>query len=93
MISMYAFNGKKKKWWDEIEIIIWGSPAKLVAKNKEIQEHIRRLIDNNVKISACKACADQLKVTKKLKDQNIEVEYLGESLTNIIKSNQNLITI
>lgn len=93
MISMYALNGKKKKWWNEIELIIWGSSAKLVGANKNIQEQIKILIDNDVKVSACKACADQLGVTKRLERQNIEVKYWGEPLTKIIKSNQNLITI
>ena len=33
MISMYALNGKKNKWWNEIEIIIWGTTANLAAEN------------------------------------------------------------
>jgi len=93
MISMYALNGKKNNWWDEVEIIIWGSPAKLVAQNSDIQKHIRLLIDNGVKISACKACADELNVTQKLKVLDIEVKYWGEPLTKILKNNENLITL
>ena len=90
---MYALNGKKNKWWAEVEIIIWGSPAKLAAQNNEIQKHIRLLIDNGVKISACKACADELNVTQKLKVLDIEVKYWGEPLTKILKNNENLITL
>ena len=93
MISMYALNGKKNKWWNEIEIIIWGAPANLAANNNEIQELIKILIDNGVKISACRACADELDVTEELKNLNIEVKYWGEPLTEIIKDNKNLITI
>ncbi len=92
MISMYTLNGKKNNWWNEIEIIIWGASAELVAQNKDIQEHIELLIDNEVKISACKACADELGVTEKLKDLNVEVKYWGEGLTKILKNNENLMT-
>jgi hypothetical protein len=93
MISMYAFNAKKNDWWNEIEIIIWGSPAKLVANNEEVQKYIKKLIDNSVKISACRACADELQATEKLIDLGIEVKYWGEPLTKIIKNKENLITL
>jgi len=59
-------------------IIIWEPQAKLAANNNEIQELIKILIDNGVKISACKACADELNVTEERKNLNIEVIYWGE---------------
>ncbi|MDZ7671255.1 MAG: DsrE family protein [Halanaerobiales bacterium] len=92
MISMYAFNAKKNNWWNEIEIIIWGSSSKLVANNKEVQNHIKKLINSSIKISACRACADELQVTDRLIELGIEVKYWGEPLTNIIKDKENLIT-
>jgi hypothetical protein len=46
-----------------------------------------------VKVTACKACADSLGVTKSLRDQGIEVKYWGQGLTEILKSKANLLTV
>ena len=93
MVFMYALNGLKKKWWKEITIVIWGSTAKLTGENTEIQSKIKELLAAGVKISACKACADELGVTEKLESLGIEVKYWGQPLTEIIKTGQPLLTI
>ncbi len=93
MVFMYALNGLKKKWWKEITIVIWGSTAKLTGENPEIQSKIKELLAAGVKISACKACADELGVTEKLENLGIEVKYWGQPLTEIIKTGQFLLTI
>lgn len=93
MISMYVYSAVKNNWWNEVEIIIWGSPAKVVANNEEVQKYIKKLMDNSVKVSACRACADELQATDKLIELGIEVKYWGEPLTKIIKNKENLITL
>lgn len=93
MVMMYGINSKIKGWWDEVTIIIWGAPAKLVAENDLMQEKIRQALDAGVKVSACKACADQLGVTQKLLNLGVEVIYWGEPLTEILKEDGKLITI
>jgi len=93
MVMMYGLNSKLKNWWEEVTIIIWGAPAKLVAENPLIQEKIKTAIQAGVKVSACKACADQLGVTEMLLSLGIEVKYWGEGLTAILKEDEKLITI
>jgi len=93
MVFMYALNGLKHGWWKEVTVIIWGSPAKLVGENADIQSKIKELLAAGVKFSACKACADQLGVTEKLESLGIEVKYWGEPLTELIKSGKFLLTI
>ncbi len=93
MVFMYALNSLKKGWWKEITIVIWGSPAKLTGENAEIQFKIKELLAAGVKISACKACADELGVTEKLLALGIEVKYWGQPLTEIIRAGQFLLTI
>jgi hypothetical protein len=41
MASMYTFNSKKKGWWDDVTLLIWGPSANLTAKDSEIQEYIK----------------------------------------------------
>jgi hypothetical protein len=93
MVFMYGVNSLLKGWWDEVTLIIWGAPAKLSAEDTGIQEKIKKALDAGMHISACKACADQLGVTKTLEKMNVEVKYWGEPLTKILKSGETLLTI
>ena len=93
MVFMYAFNGKKLKWWEEITVVIWGASAKLAGNDEVIQLKIKELIEGGVKVEACKACADDLGVSAQLATIGIDVKYWGEPLTKILKSGSKLITI
>ncbi len=93
MVFMYAVNSLKKGWWKKVTLIIWGATAKLSAEDPMIKEKIGEALAEGVKISACKACADQLGVTEILENMGIEVIYWGAPLTEIIKSGQKLLTV
>ncbi|MFI3250277.1 MAG: DsrE family protein [Eubacteriales bacterium] len=93
MVLMYAINGKKKGWWEEVEIIIWGASTKLVATDKTIQKNIKKAKETGVKISACLACASELGVVQELEALNIDVRYMGAPLTEILKNDGKLLTI
>jgi len=93
MVFMYGLNSLKKGWWENVTLIIWGATAKLSAENVEVQKKIKDLLSAGVKISACKACADQLGVTEILKSLGIEVIYWGQPLTDLIKSGKKLLTV
>ncbi len=93
MVNMYAKNSIKHGWWEEVTLIVWGKPSKLIAENKKIQQQIKENIEVGVKVTACKACADQLGVSEKLKELGVELRYWGEPLTKILQSDEKLITI
>jgi hypothetical protein len=93
MVFMYTINSLLHGWWEKVTLIIWGAPTKLVSEDVNIQKKIKEALDAGVHITACKACADQLGVTEILEKQKIEVKYWGLPLTEILKSNEHLITI
>ena len=93
MVLMYAVNSVLKGWWEEVTLIIWGAPAALAESNLMIREKIRLAMHAGVKVSACKACADQLGVTEALQSVGIEVKYWGQGLTDILKDDEVLLTI
>lgn len=70
-----------------------GRPTKLVSENKLIQERIEEAKLEGVHISACRACAEQLGVTKILEQLDIEVIYQADPFTKILKNDEKLITI
>jgi hypothetical protein len=93
MVFMYTTNSLIHDWWEKVTIIIWGAPAKLVSEDVNMQKKVKDALDAGVHITACKACADELGVTETLKNLNIEVNYLGVPLTEILKNEEKLLTI
>jgi hypothetical protein len=63
MIAMYALNSRKNNWWKNVNVIIWGASAKLVAEDSQVQTEIFEMISQGIRIEACKACCDNLEVT------------------------------
>lgn len=93
MVFMYTVNSLIHGWWEKVTLIIWGETAKLVSEDITIQKKIKEAIDAGVHVTACKACADQLGVTETLKKLQIEVKYWGLPLTELLKNNEQLLTI
>jgi len=92
MVFMYTFNSKSKGWWDAVCLIVWGPSNKLLAEDQELQEYITKMRAAGVEIVACKACADSYGVSNDLEKLGIEVKYMGQPLTQILKQNSKLIT-
>lgn len=93
MVLMYAQNGILRQWWDEVNVVIWGASAKLVAENPMIQEKIKMAMHTGVKFFACKGCSDQLCVSDELSKLSIEVAYWGGGLSEVLQNGEKLITI
>ncbi len=93
MVFMYAINGIKQEWWEEVDLIIWGATAKLVATDEGIQEKIAMAKQVGVTVRACIACAAQFGVVEELKELGIEVIPMGEPLTELLKNDEKLLTI
>ena len=92
MVFMYTYNSKAKGWWDEVCLIVWGPSSRLLTEDKELQESLTRKTDAGVEVVACKACADSYGITKQLEEQGIEVIFMGQPLTHLLKQNVKLIT-
>lgn len=93
MVFMYTLNAKKRGWWDDITLVIWGPSAKILTEDKELQEYMGRIIESGVTVRACKGCSDQYGITEKLEELGITVVYIGKELTDYIKDGRELLTI
>ncbi len=93
MVFMYGINCKRRGWWEEVTIIVWGAAVNLVCDNEAIRELVREAQLEGVHITACRACADQLGATERLEGLGIEVIYWGEPLTRLLKDDAKLLTI
>ena len=93
MLALYAINSKANNWWHDVNIIIWGASSKLVATDVQVQSEVLEMIFQGITFEACKACSDNLGVTDKLCKLGINVRYMGRSLTDYIKTGENMLTI
>lgn len=93
MVFMYTRNANKNDWWDVIRIIIWGPSAKLLAGDEELQVYVKEMMANGIEIVACKGCADSYGVNDSLTKLGIEVLYIGEPFTKLLKSDWKIITL
>lgn len=92
MVHMYVYNAKVHKWWDEIELIIWGPSARLLANDTDLQDSVKSMLKQGIQVTACKACADGYGVTDALKALDIEVKYMGVPLSDYLQNDIKVIT-
>jgi len=92
-LFLYTVNAKKRGWFDQVNIIVWGASAKLIAENKDIQALVIEALDAGVSISGCLHCAQSLGVENDLRRLGIDLLYMGEPLSDLLKSDAKLITI
>jgi hypothetical protein len=89
---MYTGAAKRGKWFDEVQLIVWGPSAKLLAEDKKVQAAMKRLQNSGVQVRACIACAKNYGVVEELRALGIEVRGMGGPLTEILKSDWKVLT-
>lgn len=92
MVFMYVLSARKKGWWDEIMLLIWGPSAEILGMDPDLRAPIKELIDQGVQVTACQACADLFDVADRLVRMGVQVDYMGESLTRMMKEGWKVLT-
>jgi hypothetical protein len=92
MVFLYTLNSRLKEWWGSVTLLIWGASARLAAEDKSIQEQLALMNEAGVRIIACRKCAENMGVAKKLESLGVEVFFTGKFLTEWIKSGKAFLT-
>jgi hypothetical protein len=92
MVFMYTKNSRLRDWWGRVRLLVWGPSARLLAVDLELQEELVELKAAGVELVACKACADLYGVTDQLRALGIEVMFMGQPLTEMLKSGWTCLT-
>ena len=90
MVFMYSLNSKLNNWWDDVTLLVWGPSSYLLANHSDLQKDLQEMRDAGVKVIACKACAEKYGIVSQLEKIGIKVFYIGEYLTNWIKSENHI---
>jgi len=93
MAFMYAKNSKLKNWWANVSLVIWGPSAALLVGDADLKKELRAMKEAGVELLACKACADRYKVSDELIALGVDVKYMGEPLTQILKAGTSVLTV
>ena len=93
MVFMYAKNARIKGWWDKVRLVVWGPSAQLLAVDRELQAELEDLLAAGVEIQACKACADRYGVAGELAALGVHVVFMGQPLTDYLKTGWKVLTI
>lgn len=93
MAFMYAKNSKLRKWWSNVSLIIWGPSGPLLVGDAELQKELQAMKEAGVELLACKACSDRYGVSDALIGLGVDVKYMGEPLTQILKAGTAVLTV
>ncbi|WP_372649971.1 DsrE family protein [Draconibacterium sp.] len=92
MVLMYTFNSKRFDWWKDITLVVWGPSQKVLVENNDIQEYVKKIMDQGTAVKACKGCSDMYGVSEKLEELGVEVKYMGE-ITDYMKEGRHVLTL
>lgn len=89
---MYTHNARLQRWFDDVVLIVWGPSAKLLSEDKVLQEKMKKMIADGVKVEACIACANMYGIADELKSFGIDVKGMGPVLTTYLKDDWKVLT-
>lgn len=81
---MYVRNVIKYRWLNSAKVVFFGPSEQLVANDEEVANKARE-IAALTDCFACKAISDKQGVSQNLAEAGIEVEYVGDIISNLIK--------
>ena len=93
MVFMYTLNAKRRNWWGDVRLIVWGPSAKLLSEDRELQGVIVQMREAGVILEACKACADRYGVSADLEQLGIAMRYMGIPLTEYLKEGRHILAL
>ncbi len=92
MVLLYSSVILPRGYWDKAHLMIWGTYAKHLAENSELQDIVAKINQTGVELSCCVVCSDEYAVTEKLASLGIDMIHTGEILTNALKEEWKVIT-
>ena len=89
---MYTHGAKSARWFEEVNLIVWGPSARLLAADKDLQSKVQAMMEDGVAVQACVVCADSYGVSGRLRELGLEVKAMGQPLTGYLKQDWKVLT-
>ena len=81
----YARRTVTEKFMQETRLFLFGPSEKIVARDEDLQDFVKRFQGTGKEILACKWCSDDYGVTEALESLGIRVEYIGTYVSEAIR--------
>jgi hypothetical protein len=81
---LYATNAIKNQWLDDVKVCFFGPFESLLAEDAEVQGWVAKLSEHQVPV-ACKFISDQHGVSDTLTALGIDVQYVGQLVSDHIR--------
>ncbi|QRF75470.1 DsrE/DsrF-like family protein [Thermoplasmatales archaeon] len=90
---MYAVNAKKNNWLDDVRLMFFGPSEKLIlSEDEEIRNSMEAIRKAGLVPTACKAIARNEDIEPKLIKNGVNVEYVGTTISNLIREGYSVLT-
>ncbi len=92
MVFMYTLNAKRRGWFEEVTLIVWGPSTELLSRDQVLQRQVEEMRSEGVQLEACLRCAENYGVVEKLQELGIEVKLMGMPLSEYLKEGHRVLT-
>ncbi len=82
---MYAKNAIKYNWMPEVRVVFFGPSQGLLVNNSKVSESASELAQFG-KALACKFISDRDNQSEDIEGMGIEVRYVGEEISTLIRN-------
>jgi hypothetical protein len=83
---MYAVNAVKCGWLDDVQLFFFGPSEALLLQDEDLQEYLREFGRLGRSATACRFLADREGTSGDLTGLGLEVSYVGEKISELIKA-------
>ena len=81
---MYANNAIKRGWLDDVKVVYFGPSEKMIVEDPILSDQAQEIAEAGGSI-ACKYISDRDGVSEKIEKLGVQVEYVGNIVSDLIK--------
>ena len=89
---MYTHNATRAGWFDQVQLIVWGPSAPLLAGDAGLQARVKEMLADGVVGRACVSCSDHYGVSQDLRELGLTVTGMGKPLSDLLQSGWKVLT-
>lgn len=82
---MYAVNARKQGWMEDVRLFLFGPSERLYLRDKYLQELVGEFQELRGRAIACRTLAERDGIGDRLSERGIQVEYVGEAISALIR--------
>ena len=83
--AMYALNAMKHGWLADVKLVLFGPAEHLFLEDEDFQDLVRQFMEHAKTPIACRFLSDRDGTSQRLKDMGLDVQYVGQPISEAIR--------